>query len=301
MPMVGLGSPVTLVAADGRAISGRLFRASGGASKAVLIAGATGVAQRFYRGLATWLAAQGATVITIDYRGIGESRSAGSPRQEGALMSDWGRYDIEAALRFLKAEVPDQQIVVIGHSAGGWLLSLAPSGREVAALVTVASQNGYWGYWRGKLRLARLVQWYVLLPLASAIMGRLPSLLLGGGEPLPGAIARQWARWGRSRNFLAADHHDGPLPVPERFAGQLLAICVPGDTAAPRRAVDWLPTLYPNASAKVVQLHDRYRVLGHFGAFRPGAAQLWAHGWHWVCEVTRSFPCNQAPGEPNGR
>ena len=68
--------------------------------RALLIASAMGVKRRYYDAFAQYLAARGISVVTFDYRGIGESRPA-SLRGFDATMLDWGHYlfrDVDPAL-----------------------------------------------------------------------------------------------------------------------------------------------------------------------------------------------------------
>ena len=269
---------VTLIASDGRALAAHLYHPYREAGPAVVVAGATGVPQRFYRRFATHLAERGATVLTFDYRGVGGSRHAGGPRRDGATMSEWGRLDLNEAIGYIADRDPDRPIAVVGHSAGGWLLSLAPNAQLVSAALTVGSQNGYWRQWTGRARAARYVQWHAAIPAVARLTGVLPGRYFGG-ETLPGGVAKDWARWGRRRDFVDGA---GALPPERRFAGRLLAVSVPDDPFAPETAVAWLPTLYPRAASEVHTLAGRHRGLGHFGAFRPGAEGLWDAGWAWL-------------------
>jgi predicted alpha/beta hydrolase len=277
------GAAITLIASDGRAIAARLFtpQTRPQTGPAVVIAGATGVRQRFYARFAGWLADQGATVLTFDYRGVGGSRHVGGPRSDGATMTDWGRFDLNEAIGFLVDRDPERPVAVVGHSAGGWLLSFAPNAQLVSAALTVGSQHAYWKNWTGKARVARYVQWFAGIPAVVGVTGVLPGRYFGG-ETLPGSVAKEWARWCRRPSFVDGD---GALAPERRFAGRLLAVAVPGDPFAPRRAVAGLPDLYPRATSEVRSLDDRYRDLGHFGAFRPDAAPLWAAGWDWLCRA----------------
>jgi predicted alpha/beta hydrolase len=275
---------VTLIASDGRALAASLYEPRREDGPAVVVAGATGVPRRFCRRLATHLAERGATVLTVDYRGIGGSRHAGGARRDGATMSEWGRLDLNEAIGHLADRDPDRPIAVVGHSAGGWLLSLAPNAQLVSAVLTVGSQNGYWRHWTGRARAARYVQWHAAIPAVAGLTGRLPGRYFGG-ETLPGGVAREWARWGRRRDFVDGA---GALPPERRFSGNLLAVSVPDDPFAPEHAVGWLPTLYPRATSEVRVLGGRHSGLGHFGAFRAGAEELWDEGWAWLRGAART-------------
>ncbi len=63
-----------IAAADGERIAARFFAPAGPARGAVLLAGAMGTPQDYYRRFAEWLAAQGYLAATFDYRGTGLSR-----------------------------------------------------------------------------------------------------------------------------------------------------------------------------------------------------------------------------------
>ena len=81
----------------GAAIELRLFApAAGAAVGAVLIGGAMGVRQSFYRPFAQWLADQGYVVATFDYRGVGDSRGPSLRGFEADLFA-WAR-DTDAAI-----------------------------------------------------------------------------------------------------------------------------------------------------------------------------------------------------------
>src|SRR5688572_17803719 len=103
----------TIVAADGRALAGRLFVPDRQAGPAVLVAGATAVPQEFYGRFAAFLAGRGATVLTLDYRGVGGSRHAEGPRHDPATMADWGRYDLNAAIDHLLDIDPHRPVAVV--------------------------------------------------------------------------------------------------------------------------------------------------------------------------------------------
>jgi predicted alpha/beta hydrolase len=286
------GTETTLITSDGRVLAARLFTPQRAAGPAVVIAGATGVPQRFYRRLAMWLAEQGATVLTFDYRGIGGSKHVDGPRQDRATMREWGQLDLNEAIGYLIDRDPDRPVAVVGHSSGGWLLSFAPNAQLVSAVLTVGSQNAHWRSWNGRARLARYFQWHAAIPVVAGVAGMLPGRFFGG-ETLPRGVATQWARWGRRACFVDGD---GTLPPERRFAGRLLAVGVPCDPFAPRRGVAWMPSLFPHAASEVYHLDESHRHLGHFGAFRHSASRLWAEGWSWLRDAASApspFPLRQ--------
>ena len=95
-----LVEPLTLVADDGYRLAAIRYSAQGPVQGNLIMAGATGVQQRFYRRFAEHASAQGFNVLTLDYRGVGESK----PKSlKGFHMSylDWGFRDLAAAVDFM--------------------------------------------------------------------------------------------------------------------------------------------------------------------------------------------------------
>lgn len=66
-------TPLTFIAADGYPIKGTLYSAEQTIGN-IIVAGATGVPQQFYRRFAEHPRSQGFTTLTFDYRGNGKSR-----------------------------------------------------------------------------------------------------------------------------------------------------------------------------------------------------------------------------------
>lgn len=259
-----MSQSIRISAADGYALGGTLFE--GGQGPVVVVNGATGVHQRYYARFATWLAEQGATVVTYDYRGIGESRPF-RLRGFDARLRDWGQQDVEGVLQFARRRFPGRALTVVGHSVGGQLLGLAPSIAHVTRAVTVAAQSGYWGHWPAPSRVAFAGLWYGLMPLTTRAVGFFPGQL-GIGEHLPHGVALEWARWCRSAGYLA-DHL--PTDGYARLTAPVLAFSFTDDAYAPKAAVDWLHQLYTAAPVERRHLDPEgvgARRVGHFGFFR---------------------------------
>ena len=107
-----------LTADDGFHLAADLFQGAAPARATVLIASAMGVPRRLYAGLAETLAAAGLTTLTLDYRGIGESRPP-SLRRLRARLSDWAELDLAAAVRELRGRPPELPLLWLGHPVGG--------------------------------------------------------------------------------------------------------------------------------------------------------------------------------------
>jgi predicted alpha/beta hydrolase len=260
--------------ADGVSLHATLYDAHG--DRAMLIASAMGVKRRYYDAFAQHAAARGISVVTFDYRGIGESRPK-SLRGFDASMLDWGRADIPAAIDWIRRELRPQSLAYLGHSAGGQLAGLAPNADAVDRFVFVSSQSGYWRHWPG-LRAYGLGALWVMMPVLSHAFGYFPAKLVGlGSEDLPRGVAAQWARWGRHRDYLFRDV-DPTLYA--RITAPVLAYSLRDDHYAPLRAVEALLARY--SGARVEHRHLALRGLGHFDYFRRAHAALWNEITEWV-------------------
>jgi len=257
--------PLRISASDGYALGANIFGPES-TGPIVVVNGATGVKQRYYARFALWLAERNCTVITYDYRGIGESRPHHLRGFTGSLR-DWGQLDFEGVLRFASTLAPSRPVAVIGHSVGGQLLGFAPSNTQLGRAVTVGSQSGSWRHWPGARKLMMWAVWNGLMPAFTHLFGYLPGKL-GTGEDLPKNVALEWARWGRHREFFKDDGIST-----EGFSRLTLPIesfSFTDDSYAPSSAVDWLHGLFSNAR---VQRHHlapadlEAKAIGHFGAF----------------------------------
>ncbi|MBL8910286.1 MAG: alpha/beta fold hydrolase [Archangium sp.] len=269
-----MSEAIRIAASDGYALSAKLYGAKE-SGPVVVINGATGVRQKYYARFSEWLVHRGATVITWDYRGIGESRPH---RLRGftGTMSDWGKHDFEGVLRFATEKFAGREVVVVGHSIGGQILGQARSNRNIARAVTVGSQFGSWQLWPGYKKWAMAGLWHVLMPGVTHVMGRFPGSL-GIGADLPRNVALEWAKWGRSRDFFLAHgvSRDGYAAVD----APILSFSLTDDDYAPKAAVDALHSLYVNASVERRHVSPEdvgVSSIGHFGFFRDQfASSLW--------------------------
>lgn len=259
-------TPIRISATDGYALGARRF-GDQSAGPYVVIAGATAVKQAYYARFAAWLSLQGCTVLTFDYRGIGESRPA---RLRGfeARLRDWGERDLEGVLRFALEDKGSRPLHVIGHSVGGQLLGLAASNGSIDRIVTVGSQSGYWGHWSGASKLHKAAVWYALLPALGNTFGFIPGKF-GIGEDLPKGVALEWAKWCRHPEYMLG-HGIGKDGF-ARVKAPMRAISISDDDYAPKPAVDALHALYSGTQVERHHVSPKEletQAIGHFGFFR---------------------------------
>jgi len=284
------GTVVKFNAADGERLSGHFFEASQ-CKGAVLLAGATGVKQQFYFKFCQWLNSCGYSVLTFDYRGIGESLN--QPIKEcKARKQDWGELDMPAALDWISLKVAGAPVHLIGHSAGGQLAGLLPNYAKLSSIVQVASSTGF----VGKISMPDRILAFTLLaiygPICAKIFGYVPVKLLGWGEDLPSGIARQWSQWCLSPGYVAngfgkeiKEHHFNEISQP------ILAISATDDAIATQPNVDAVLSLYPHAKIKQLRLNPSdygLKQIGHVDFFRSKSHSLWPLVSEWFAEVEKS-------------
>ncbi len=284
-------------ARDGLSLAADLFLPGEPARAAVLVAPAMGVPRRYYTPFAAHLAGAGLAALTLDYRGIGGSRD-GTLRGFRAALHDWAEQDLAGALDALAARVPGAPLLWVGHSVGGQLFGLLDDPRLRGALF-VGAQSGHWRLWPGAGRLALLAWWHVIPALVS-VFGHLPGAAFGGGEDVPAGVAREWAAWGRERDYvLSYARPRGGLGF-GRFAGPLLSYAISDDGYAPVPTVEALVRYYAAARAelRVVRPDDvGERAIGHFGFFRPRfGPTLWAEASAWLLRAAGGAGAGAAPG-----
>ena len=281
-------------AADGRRLGATVWEPTR-VLGAVVVASATGVPRRIYAPLAAFLAEAGLVALTFDYRGIGASLDR-PLRDDPTRMEDWGRLDLEAALGWTRRQHPGVPLVVLGHSAGGQLIGLAPSARHLAGALTVGAQLGWAGHWPWPARGLMLASWYLLIPALARVVGFLPMAAFGQGENLPRGVALQWAEWGRRRQYLFDALGAEVRAAYGALGFPLRAIHIGDDGYAPRPGVAALAAFYggPREVLSITPAEAGTRSIGHFGWVRPRfQAAVWTPIRDWL--LARADEAARAP------
>jgi predicted alpha/beta hydrolase len=255
---------------DGSRLSLRLYPPTGAAQAAVLIGGAMGVRQDYYQPFAQWLADQGYTVATFDYRGMGDSRATRSLRGVSADLFSWAR-DYDSAIDALREAAPGLPLYLVGHSLGAQLPGLLRNRTQVDGLISVAAGSGYWRDNAPATRRMILYFWYLLVPAATALFGYFPGRRLRKVGDLPKGVMLQWRRW-----CLNPRYHVGAegAAVREQFEAArfpLVALSITDDELMTERGTRVLVDCYPNAPRRIERIAPadvQAKRIGHFGLFR---------------------------------
>ena len=271
---------------DGLSLAATLFEPSEIEERRTLvIASALGVPRYFYYKFARYFASKGYSVVTFDYRGIYESRESVKSGSE-ITMEEWGKYDIEAALKFALNELKTEKLFYLGHSCGGQLLGLAPGSMQVDRVAFVACQLGYWKLWPWPLSYAVLMTWQVIAIMVP-FFDYLPARMMGiSSLNLPSGVAKQWAHWGKTPGYLFNEKHQLDTSRYEKLAIPLLSYHFTDDLLlAPADSVDALLAKYRQAIIKKRNIDPNdisMKNIGHFGFFKERLkSSLWREVLEW--------------------
>lgn len=252
----------------GKELTANVHAAVGIVPKGVLVVcPAMGVKQSFYKDFALFMATQGIVTYTFDYNGMGAS-IRGSIKNCSADLMDWA-VDIQTVATTAKQAHKGLPLFAVTHSVGGQLLALTAAASDWTAIVTVASQSGYWKHWSGKHLFRMWFFWYTLLPGLARLVGYFPAKRLGLFENLPKGVALQWSYWGRHPLYLKREF---PTAYFKEIICPIRAYSFSDDEEfAPKPAVDWLHDQFE--CAKVERLHITPKMInlkkiGHFSFFR---------------------------------
>ncbi|MFB7452576.1 alpha/beta fold hydrolase [Streptomyces sp. NPDC056194] len=240
-----------LTAPDGARLVVRVHARAEPTAPVVVVLPAMGTAARHYTPLVRALHRRGATVVTTDLRGHGESTPVPA-RGVRFGYRELVEHDFGAVLDAVERAFPEAPRLLLGHSLGGQL-GLVHCGLlrpRLAGVVLVASGSAWWRALGTGADPRPGARWLVrsLLCVAGAeLLGYWPGHRFGFGGRESVGVMRDWARQMRTGRYgargAAADYEEAlrgvDLPV--------LAVDVEGDALAPPRAVDHLCAKLPSA------------------------------------------------------
>jgi len=286
---------MTLFAADGYPLAATRYAAAGTTRGHVVVAGAIGVPQRYYRRFAEFAALSGYSTLTFDYRGVALSAPS---TLKGFRMNyfDWGRQDLAAAVDAMSASrVP---LYAVGHAFGGHAFGVLPNHDKLTALCTFGIGAGWHGWMPPLERLRALATWHVLGPLLTRWKGYLPWSLLGMGEDIPLDVYQQWKRWCRYPSFFFDDPSMRYIIRSfDRVRTPLMAANAIDDRRSPPKSRDAFMAGYRNAAQERLDIEPArvgMRAIGHMGYFKADAVALWEFALAWL-ESRGMLPREYAP------
>jgi predicted alpha/beta hydrolase len=280
-------STLTLTADDGYVLTGSHHAPTGDIAgqpdRFLLIAGATGVPRGFYRRFAEYAAGEGYHVVSVDFRGLGDSRQGPLKGFDMAYV-DWSRRDLAAAASWALARGPT---AIVGHSLGGHALGLLPQHQQITAAYICGGGAGWHGWMPAPERYRVWLLWNAIGPLATRVLGYMPMRMLGGGEDLPLGVYRDWRRWCSFPRYFFDDptaaHLTAEFP---KVTMPIAAAVAHDDLWATPASRDAFFQHYTGASVDRVDLSPAelgVAHVGHMGYFRPPVGQvLWPRIISWL-------------------
>jgi predicted alpha/beta hydrolase len=271
---------------DDYALQLRVFPAT--MPRAVLVVHpAMGISQRYYAPFAWFMAQQGFTVITYDYRGMGASAPP-QLRPDFAVGFRQLAHDAGQVLAYVYHAFPTLPLGAIGHSIGGLFPLMTPHNHLLDSFLMVGTQladptdfgPGWWPRFRTSLL------WFGVLPLLTRCYGYFPGrqFRLGLGN-LPARFVTELSQRRHREpihDFLArvgsTDHHQ-TLRCP------MLAVAATDDPICTERAMRRLRQQMPGKTLeqrRIRPIEVGATAIGHVRFFsRSFAKTLWPIAADW--------------------
>ena len=262
-------------------LSGTLFL-SKTAKAVVQIKSATAVLKEFYLNYARYLQSQDFHVLIFDYRGIGESKPAEGLKGCTYNYTDWSRYDMAAAINFLKSKFADLPLLIMSHSVGGQMLGLIPNANQyVKGVVTVNTSSGYGGNMLFKYKLRNFYFFEIVRPILLSIYGYGRLKALGMMEDLPKNIYNQFRDWCSVPDYFFDPKYASSVPGIEGFKNIAYPIHVftttDDDIGTPKNLHNLWKHIRSHAFIKHHSLDPKafgLKSIGHFNVFRKSNKDL---------------------------
>lgn len=275
---------LTLHAADGYPLAASHFTAAG--DQFIVVGSATAVPRGFYRRFAQFAQARGINVVTIDYRGIGQSKH-GSLKTLDIDFGVWSRHDLATAVDYAAQR---GRVWLVGHSLGGHAIGQLPNPNVLQAAYVCGAGAGWHGWMPRTERVRVWLLWNLIGPALTRWYGYTPLSKLGIGEDMPRHVFEDWKRWCRYPHYFFDD--PDAKAITDKFAQVHIPIAAAAsvdDVWSPPRSRDALFQGYPGAAVDLIDLTPStlgVRKVGHMGYFRGAVGErLWPQilqwlGWH---------------------
>ena len=289
---------ITIKCSDGFPLAGTLFMPEKPPAGAVVIASAMGVPERFYHPFAGFLSDNGLAALTFDYRGVGGSELTGIDGSK-VTLEDWGRLDIDAALRETAERFEETPLFLLGHSCGGQLFGLAPFSAKLSGVVFISAQLPDWRLWPVPYNLGMLALWYIIIPVLCSGRSTFPARRLGiSSVDVPSGATAQWARWARQPKYFFNDKFNIDVSRYSEFSFPLLACIFDDDIYAPEKSVKALLDMLPGTDIEIKKINglsSGFGRIGHLGFFKEKMRdRLWPETLSWLLKQSEPFPGGSA-------
>jgi predicted alpha/beta hydrolase len=251
----------------------------------IVTGSATAVPRGFYKRFAEFAQARGINVVTVDYRGIGESKR-GSLKDLHMTYAEWSKYDLAAAVDYAAAR---GKVWLVGHSLAGHAIGQLPNPNILQAAYVCGGGAGWHGWMPLTERPKVWLLWNVLGPLMTKIYGYAPMSKMGVGEDIPAGVFWDWRKWCRYPHYFFDDPQANAIT--DKFT--LVNIPIAGAAAtddrwAPPKSRDAFFKGYSGAKVTCLDLTPKdlgVKQIGHMGYFRGHVGEkLWPDILLWLAQ-----------------
>ncbi|GGG56933.1 alpha/beta hydrolase family protein [Epilithonimonas arachidiradicis] len=268
---------INILTEDNYSLSTHLFEPENSNGKLLLINSATGVKQQIYFSFAQFFSEQGFTVMTYDYRGIGQSKPDKMKGFE-ASMRIWGTKDYKAVTSYIKINFPDYQKFCLGHSVGALILGMNGDSELFNEFIFVGTQNAFVGNLKFKTKIEAYLGFGIAQPLSTRLLGYFPANWFGLGESLPLGTAFDWRTLilnKKSTNKLLEKVDD----FSRNLTQKVFVIRAEDDVWLTEKGVkSLLENTYPNLKPtyRIIKTSESEKgEIGHINFFRSYNKKLW--------------------------
>lgn len=259
-------------------IAVKIFEPEISNGKLLLINAATGVKQQVYFSFAKYIADAGFTVITYDYRGIGESKPQ-KMRGFEASMRIWGTVDFKTVTDFIRENYQAYTKFCLGHSVGALILGMNEDSVLFEKFIFVATQDAYIGHLSWKVALTAAVGFGLALPVTVILKGYFPAHRFGLGESLPKGTAYDWRTLILHKKSTSRLYEKIDSDVSKNLNQKTLIIHAEDDAWVTMKGMESLMSnAYPNLKKTYREIkisESPKEEIGHINFFRSYNKNLW--------------------------
>ncbi|QOW10761.1 alpha/beta fold hydrolase [Kaistella flava (ex Peng et al. 2021)] len=267
-----------LTTSDQIPISVKVFEPETPNGKLLLINSATGVKQQIYFSFAKYLAENGFTVITYDYRGIGESKPK-EMRGFEASMRIWGTIDFKKVTDFIKREYPDYTKFCLGHSVGALILGMNDYSKNFEKFIFVGTQDAHIGNLTFSVAVTALLGFGIALPVMTTFFGYFPAHRFGLGESLPKGVAFDWQTLILNKKSTSKLYEKIGANISKELNQNTFIIHAEDDNWVTQKGMqNLLKNVYPNLKTtyREIKISESEKLeIGHVNFFRSFNKNLW--------------------------
>ncbi len=267
-----------LKTADNFQLSISVFEPEISNQKILLINSATGVKQTVYYSFAKFFQDQGFTVVTYDYRGIGESKPK-NLKDFDASMRIWGTVDFKTLTQFIQENYPDHTQFCLGHSVGALIIGMNEDSNYFQKFIFVGTQDAYIGNLNFKVAATAVLGFGIALPVLTAILGFFPANIFGLGADLPKGVAYDWQTLILNKKSTAKLYERIDTDFSKTLTQETLVIHAEDDPWVTKKGMDNLmKNVYPNLKKTFREIEvseSEQAEIGHVNFFRSYNKNLW--------------------------